>query len=236
MADSPVHGSYQSGDLSRHGIAADESGHHDTIHNASTPLAHPRRKLLHRQRSKYCSFSSRAGVALVLLLSLSMILLSAFIVIPSPDELELAREYNFLSTFDAVRKLRSAQLLADTSRLGMMDAVNLRKAMKKITEKGGTRGYVEPPPEGCEATILLMRHCEKGHVREHCSYMGFERSVYLSTLFGDDHERWPAPTFVFAEGPKDRNNKKKMNFREIETVGPLAEKAGVKVDDRYVKI
>lgn len=88
--------------------------------------------------------------------------------------------------------------------------------------------------EGCEATVVIVRHCEKAHIREHCAYIGYERSVYLATQFGDDHnERWPAPSYIFALAPGGRNNAHKMNFREIETAGPLAKKTGVKVNYAY---
>ncbi len=29
-----------------------------------------------------------------------------------------------------------------------------------------------PPPNGCQATVMLMRHCEKGDIREHCNQLG----------------------------------------------------------------
>jgi len=88
--------------------------------------------------------------------------------------------------------------------------------------------------EGCESTVLILRHCEKGSIKEHCAYQGFERSVYLASLFGDTTEsRWPLPTAIFAQAPVARENQHKMNFREVETVGPLALLAGVKVDDSY---
>lgn len=90
-----------------------------------------------------------------------------------------------------------------------------------------------PPHDGCEVTVVLMRHCEKGTVTEHCAYQGYERSVYLASLFGSDAaSRWPTPSLIFAEGPK-RSHGHKMNFREDETVGPLAEKAHISVDDSY---
>ena len=78
-----------------------------------------------------------------------------------------------------------------------------------------------------------MRHCEKGSLKKHCDYIGLERSVYLSTLFGDGDERWPAPSYIFAEGPGGRNSRFKRNYREIETVGPLSRKTGVQVDASY---
>ena len=94
----------------------------------------------------------------------------------------------------------------------------------------------DAPPlhEGCESTVIILRHCEKGAIKEHCAYEGFERSVYLASLFGNaSHYRWPLPVAIFAEAPVGRNDKKKMNFRELETVGPLARAAGVEVDDSY---
>ena len=29
-----------------------------------------------------------------------------------------------------------------------------------------------PPPNDCQATIMIIRHCEKGDVREHCNLLG----------------------------------------------------------------
>jgi len=91
-----------------------------------------------------------------------------------------------------------------------------------------------PLHEGCESTVIILRHCEKGTIKEHCAYEGFERSVYLASLFGNaSHYRWPLPAAIFAEAPVGRNDRQKMNFRELETVGPLARAAGVEVDDSY---
>jgi hypothetical protein len=78
-----------------------------------------------------------------------------------------------------------------------------------------------------------MIDCEKGNIREHCDYVGFERSVYLATLFGHGSERWPAPSFIFAQGPGNRHTRNKLNFRELETIGPLSKKLGVSVDYSY---
>jgi len=84
-----------------------------------------------------------------------------------------------------------------------------------------------------EHSLLLHSDCEKGNIREHCSYAGYERSVYLATLFGDKGERWPAPSYIFALRAGARHGRHKMNFREIETVGPLAEKLNVPIDDSH---
>lgn len=81
--------------------------------------------------------------------------------------------------------------------------------------------------------FTVMRHCEKGNLKKHCDYIGLERAVYLATLFGDGDERWPAPSYIFSEGPGGRHNTMKRNYREIETVGPLSRKTGVQVDASY---
>lgn len=92
----------------------------------------------------------------------------------------------------------------------------------------------DPPPDGCQATVVILRHCEKGSVREHCNAIGFERAKYIATLFGNDAEaRWPAPTYLFATAPGDRNNDLVQNYREVETIVPLSDKIGVPIDTTY---
>lgn len=165
--------------------------------------------------------------------------LSLYETIPSTHEMHLVSDYD-LSYWD-IPRLRSAQALALQSASFLQDAdaafQDGHTVVHKITKHKSSsehHSYMNPP-EGCESTVVIVRHCEKGSVREHCAHIGFERAVFLSTLFGDhDHERWPSPSFIFAEGPGQRRNQRKMNFREMETVGPLADKVGVKVDDRYV--
>jgi hypothetical protein len=123
---------------------------------------------------------------------------------PSEEEMSLAHENDVSILTGGLQQMRSAQFIADSSFL------TGHKHHKKIfTEVRGDA------PEGCEATVVIIRHCEKGSIREHCSYPGFERSVYLATLFGDDGERWPAPSQIFALSP---GRHKKMNFREMELV------------------
>lgn len=88
--------------------------------------------------------------------------------------------------------------------------------------------------DGCESTVMLVRHCEKGNVREHCDYNGFERSVYLASQFGNHrYNRWPLPSYLFATNPSGRDNKSKLNLREIELLAPLAKKANLQIDDTY---
>jgi hypothetical protein len=89
-----------------------------------------------------------------------------------------------------------------------------------------------PPPEHCEATLMLLRHCEGGVAREHCGYMGYQRSQYLATLFGKNG-KWPAPSYIIAMAEGERHNPVVKNWREIETVQPLAEKFNMTMDVSY---
>jgi hypothetical protein len=114
----------------------------------------------------------------------------------------------------------SAQSMADNAQAHFLP-LELRK-----------EGHKEPP-EGCEATVMLVRHCEKSDRKANCDYVGFERSVYLATLFGNHEERWPSPSYIYALHPGHRSNPKKRNFREIQTVLPVAEKFGLDVDANY---
>jgi hypothetical protein len=141
--------------------------------------------------------------------------------IPTEDEMDLAREFEV--SLGGIHKIRSAQLLADSSLL------TGRKLHKHKHYKKFFKEIEADPEEGCEATVILVRHCEKGYIREHCSYPGYERSVYLASLFGDDEERWPAPSAIFAESPGRHG--KKMNFREMELVAPTS----MKVNGAYDK-
>ena len=86
-------------------------------------------------------------------------------------------------------------------------------------------------PPGCETTLLLLRHCEKvgpwvpdPDGTQHCSYLGYERSRYLATLFGT---RWPQPTHLFAYTPQRDHH---VNFREWETLKPLSDQTGVTIE------
>jgi hypothetical protein len=100
-----------------------------------------------------------------------------------------------------------------------------------------------PPPAGCESTVIIMRHCEKADVHEHCSYSGFERAAYIATLFqpaGRDsgitakHAKYPTPSYIYATSPGPRGLVgRKMNFRELETASPLALQSKVVIDDTF---
>lgn len=94
--------------------------------------------------------------------------------------------------------------------------------------------------QGCEATILIFRHCEKsGNVQdssgnEHCSYLGYERSHFIQTLFGDGpDDRWPSPSYLYAMSTQ-RPGTNDLNYRQHETLNPLSDKfGGLAIDDRY---
>lgn len=91
---------------------------------------------------------------------------------------------------------------------------------------------------GCESTIVLMRHCEKtgpnttdAAGNRHCSAVGMDRAEFLPTLFGKQG-RWPNPKAIYALS-MHRVGKKHMNFREIETLEPLAEQANVGINSKF---
>ena len=90
-----------------------------------------------------------------------------------------------------------------------------------------------PPPPMCEATIMIIRHCEKELQREHCAYIGYQRAAYFSTLFGNGDERWPSPTYVYALAADKRRNEYVRNWREVETVLPLSTKLNITINDKY---
>jgi len=249
--------SYGGGELGGDHSASQRPPQVQSWHSTGTTATGRRKK--RRGGRSATVVGSCLAVALLLLVGLSGTDVATF---PTRDELELAQRYGVDGGGlfrGGIARLRRAQRLADGSRAAYLGAAvspdsaaasavllpasvretrmtsGLDRAVQKITE--GEHGkaaehYVEPP-EGCEATVVIVRHCEKGSVREHCAQIGYERSVYLATLFGDDHERWPAPSYVFAQSPGARNNKRKLNFREIETVGPVAEKFGLDIDDSY---
>lgn len=89
-------------------------------------------------------------------------------------------------------------------------------------------------PAGCDATIMLIRHCDKAgpliqddQSDQHCSYVGFQRAHYISTLFGS---RWPKPSKLYALHPGRRGH---ANFREVETLEPLARTSNVTINDHF---
>ena len=184
------------------------------------------------------SFKQKVFVT-VGVLALASVLLNLFHNgLPSPEEQDYFEDNTpLMSPRERLREFRQQQQIADTSRaMFLTDAHKFyKKAYHRIENKKFDYRHEDAGlKENCESTVLIVRHCEKGKVREHCDYLGFERSVYLATLFGDNYsQRWPAPSYIYALSPDGRKNKEKLNFREVETVGALAEKVNVTIDTRY---
>ena len=98
---------------------------------------------------------------------------------------------------------------------------------------------------GCESTILLIRHCEKNddgvvhnNGNSYCSWLGRERSYFLPSLFdpSSPRRRWPIPAKIFAL-TQERDVRYDIvddignpNYREIETVMPLAHKFSIAIE------
>jgi hypothetical protein len=93
------------------------------------------------------------------------------------------------------------------------------------------------PPRGpphCEATVLLLRHCDDHGIYakddsdsgdKHCSHMGYERTDTLPSLFGHSR-RWPSPQYLYALLPEQPRG---INYRQIETLLPLAEQVDLPI-------
>jgi hypothetical protein len=99
----------------------------------------------------------------------------------------------------------------------------------------GAGSVVSP---GCKSKVLLMRHCEKSgngtkdsQGNQHCSPIGYRRADYVANLFGED-ARWKFPNYMYAMS-RSRPGVHHLNYREIETLSPLEEKAGVGIDTRF---
>jgi len=100
----------------------------------------------------------------------------------------------------------------------------------------------ETMTDGCESTLLVMRHCndfgsdtqdELGN--NHCSYVGYERTFYLATLFGEDGDdnsttaskkKWPTPSHLYALMFEQVGG---FNYRQWETVKPLSDNTGIPI-------
>jgi len=130
-------------------------------------------------------------------------------------------------------------------------AAAARKQLNDAQQQHDRNSQHQSVSSGCEATLLLMRHCEKygpyvtdEQGNEHCSYLGYERAKYLASLFGnnddddDNHDkgatsnpklryRWPTPSHLFALSP-DRYDH--WNFREWETLQPLSKQIGLFIE------
>ena len=90
---------------------------------------------------------------------------------------------------------------------------------------------------GCESTVVIIRHCEKlgpsvpdNDDNLHCSYVGHERAHFIPTLFGKENRGWPIPDLLYA---LSQHRHKWLNFREIETLQPLATKYGLEIKSQF---
>ena len=103
------------------------------------------------------------------------------------------------------------------------------------------------PLNKCVVTVLIARHCNNygayatddvEHKDKHCSDVGYERARYLATQFApapgsqadkiqDRYSRWPTPVGLFALLPKEDDGG--VNYRQMETLLPLAEQANVNI-------
>mmetsp|Transcript_23579 Transcript_23579/g.28998 ORF Transcript_23579/g.28998 Transcript_23579/m.28998 type:complete len:400 (-) Transcript_23579:2869-4068(-) len=141
--------------------------------------------------------------------------------------------------------IKEMQHLADTQKKDELDVPSLESwnyfnnqdsefpIMGKSESDLEASSHSPPPPDGCEGTVMIIRHCEKGSVREHCDPVGFERADYVATLFGNGDERWPAPSKLYALAPGARNNDIVENHREVETITPLSVKLNTTINVSY---
>ena len=137
---------------------------------------------------------------------------------------------------DSSSATAAAAAAAALERLGSSQHGNSKQQQSTTDTTTTTTTIAPPPPQGCETTVMLIRHCEKGNLKSHCNYLGFERAAYLASLFGDDpKDRWPLPSKLYAMRAKGRTHGKKSNYREIETVQFIASKAAAN-NHHYLEI
>lgn len=110
---------------------------------------------------------------------------------------------------------------------------------QEALERLNSHAHHDNIQEGCESTLLVMRHCDKlgSEVEDkagnkHCSYLGYQRAAFLRTLFGnatDVSSRWPSPSRLYALW-RDTGSITHTNYREWETLVPLSKKTGVNIE------
>lgn len=82
---------------------------------------------------------------------------------------------------------------------------------------------------GCKVNVFIARHCEKSNLRQDCTPFGMEHAEYFASLFGDNDERWPAPSRLYARAEESP----KFVKRSHETLIPIAEKFNLEIIDDY---
>jgi len=149
-----------------------------------------------------------------------------------PGDHHLTRLQMYILTVGSILLIGAGVVLIDNIHfqprrlfhLSILGSSNLKKWKPSLNS-----GITTAPP-GCESTVLLLRHCDKPNVDDgdsHCSYVGFERSYHLATIFG---ERWPMPSKLYAM-TIDRLGHE--NFRQTETLEPLSLKSGLEIHSNY---
>jgi hypothetical protein len=195
--------------------------------NASTPTPRSSSSSSRRQ-------SHRRGPSMLkVMLGASACLCGMMILIATNMDSEMYDKFQALGF--SVSHMR-AQLTADKVHLNtpLLSRGSSFTGSKKQKKQQDHEQQHPHAPEGCEGTVLLIRHCEKLNLKSHCDYVGFERSVFLATLFGHTvKDRWPAPSTLYALRPGHRHNPHKMNYRELETVDAIADKFELQVNDDY---
>jgi len=112
--------------------------------------------------------SVSVGTTLCILGLLCVALIAALPNIPTEQEIEIARAYD-LPLLGSAKKIRKAQKLADSYRTSYLDPTpNFENVVKRVYHKHAAKHYAEPP-EGCEATIIIVRR--KCCVYLNCSTM-----------------------------------------------------------------
>lgn len=170
------------------------------------------------------SAASRHNDKSILFVSMMMVMImSAFVIVVSTKS----------SCVDCQNKVFVKELEKNASEF--IRALN-NPTMNSSIRASNTVNMANLVEPGCEGTILILRHCEKFvdgvSKNKDCNYLGYERSYYLASLFGDRDERWPSPSFIYAMG---RVKRKSHVRREIETVKPLSQKAHVKIQSDFYK-
>lgn len=183
------------------------------------------------------SLVGAASLLVAISASIGILLIDRPHLFMSPQYAEMIQD-NFASGVPILGSSRNkirAQSIAEQYRLDFLNNVEGDDSDRhgKHKRKKGSNSAGAKAPVGCEATIVLLRHCEKESEYEHCNYVGYERAAFLPTLFGDGDERWPMPSYIFALNPGDRGTRWKKNFREVELILPLAEKANVTINAGY---
>jgi hypothetical protein len=113
--------------------------------------------------------------------------------------------------------------------------------------------------DGCECTLLVLRHCEKlgsdendeygldAKKDKHCSYLGYERAAFLPTLFESHNDNRTGttaaphhasvPTVLRRRWPAPSRlyalttqRHGHANYREWETIAPLSRSVGVDIE------